>query len=76
MSPELPSEPGDKQELKPAPLSWKLTASQLAYISSVAQGDEKSATGQAVQEAMSWVAKAETSTPASEVCSVANPPNK
>jgi hypothetical protein len=64
----------DKQRPKPAPLSWKLTASQLAYISSVVHGDQSAATDSAVKDAMDWVAKAETSTPPSEVCTVANAP--
>lgn len=67
----IPQQLDDKQKPKPAPLSWKLTASQLAYISSVAQS---AATDHAVEDAMGWVAKAETSTPSSEVCSVTNAP--
>lgn len=67
----IPQQLDDKQKPKPAPLSWKLTASQLAYISSVAHG---AATDYAVKDAMRWVAIAETSTPSSEVCSVTNAP--
>jgi hypothetical protein len=70
----IPKQRDDKQKPKPAPLSWKLTASQLAYISSVAHGDRSAATDQAVKDAMGWVAMAETSTPSSEVCTVANAP--
>jgi hypothetical protein len=72
----IPQQLDDKQKPKPAPLSWKLTASQLAYISSVAHGDQSAATDQAVRDAMGWVAKAETSTPSSEVCTVANAPTQ
>lgn len=72
----IPQQLDDKQKPKPAPLSWKLTASQLAYISSVAHGDQSAATDQAVKDAMRWVAKAETSTPSSEVCTVANAPTR
>ena len=64
----------DKQKPKPAPLSWKLTASQLAYISSVADGDHGAATDHGVKDAIGWVAQAEKSTPAAEVCRVANAP--
>jgi hypothetical protein len=67
----IPQQLDDKQKPKPAPLSWKLTASQLAYISSV---DQSAATDKAVKDAMNWVAKAETSMPSSEVCTVANAP--
>ena len=70
----IPQQPDGQQRSKPAPLSWKLTASQLAYISSVAHGDQSAATDQAVKDATGWVAKAETSTPSSEVCNVANAP--
>jgi hypothetical protein len=70
----IPQQPDDKSKPKPAPLSWKLTASQLAWISSVAHGDRSTATDLAVENAIDWVAKAETSTPSSEVCSVANAP--
>jgi hypothetical protein len=69
----IPRQPDGQQNSKPAPLSWKLTAGQLAYISSVAHGR---ATREAVKEAMDWVAKAETSTPSSEVCTVANAPTQ
>jgi hypothetical protein len=72
----IPQQRDDQQKPKPAPLSWKLTASQLAYISSVAHGDQSTATDQAVKNAMDWVAKAETSTPSSEVCNVANAPTQ
>ena len=72
----IPQQLDDKQKPKPAPLSWKLTASQLAYISSVVNGDQSAATDQAVKDAMDWVAKAETSTPSSEVCTVANAPTQ
>ena len=70
----IPQQVDDKHKPMPAPLSWKLTASQLAYISSWAQEDQRGATGKAVNDAMSWVAQAETSTPSSEVCSVSNAP--
>jgi hypothetical protein len=70
----IPQQLDDKQKPKPSPLSWKLTASQLAYISSVVHGDQSTATNLAVEDAMDWVAKAEKSTPHSEVCTVANPP--
>jgi hypothetical protein len=72
----IPQQLDDKQKPKPAPLSWKLTASQLAYISSVVHGDRSAATDRAVKDAMGWVAKAETSTPSSEVCNVANAPTQ
>ncbi|HEX4037947.1 MAG TPA: hypothetical protein VHX37_07810 [Acidobacteriaceae bacterium] len=72
----IPQQLDDQQKPKPAPLSWKLTASQLAYISSVVHGDRSAATDQSVRDAMGWVAKAETSTPSSEVCSVANAPTQ
>jgi hypothetical protein len=72
----IPQQLDDKQKPKPSPLSWKLTASQLAYISSVVHGDQSAATDQAVRDAMGWVAKAETSTPSSEVCAVANAPTQ
>ena len=72
----IPQQLDDKQKPKPAPLSWKLTASQLAYISSVVYGDQSAATDQAVKDAMGWVAKAETSTPSAEVCNVANAPTQ
>ena len=52
----IPQQLDDKQKPKPAPLSWKLTASQLAYISSVAHGDQ-SAKRTAVENAMDWVAR-------------------
>ncbi len=67
----IPQEIDDKNKPKRAPLSWKLTASQLNYISKVAQGDQST---EAVKNAMDWVATAETSTPSSEVCEVANAP--
>jgi hypothetical protein len=70
----IPQQYDENHKPKPAPLSWKLTASQLAYISSVAQGDQSTGTDQAVKDAMNWVAKAETSTPSSEVCDVMNAP--
>jgi hypothetical protein len=70
----IPQQRDEQQKPKPAPLSWKLTASELAYISSVAHGDQSKATDAAVTNAMDWVAKAETSTPSSEVCNVANAP--
>lgn len=70
----IPQQLDDKQKPKPAPLSWKLTASQLAYISSVVHGAQSGATDRAIKDAMAWVAKAETSTPSSEVCTVANAP--
>ncbi|HZL26669.1 MAG TPA: hypothetical protein VFC39_09075, partial [Acidobacteriaceae bacterium] len=66
----IPQQTDGKHKPLPAPLSWKLTASQLAYISSVAHGK----LSDPVKDAMSWVAKAETSTPPSEVCTVANAP--
>lgn len=72
----IPQQLDDKQKPEPAPLSWKLTANQLAYISSVAQGDQSYATDHAIKDAMGWVAKAETSTPSSEVCAVANAPTQ
>ena len=72
----IPQQLDDKKNPKPAPLSWKLTASQLAYISSVAHGKKSVATNQAVKVALEWVAKAETSTPPSEVCTVANAPTQ
>lgn len=72
----IPQQLDDKQRPKPAPLSWKLTASQLAYISSVADGKQSAATDRAVKDAMGWVAMAETSTPSSEVCTVANAPTQ
>lgn len=63
----------DNNKQKPAPLSWKLTASQFAWIYSVADANGKMSakTTEAVKYALDWVAKAETSTPASEVCNVA-----
>jgi hypothetical protein len=67
----IPQQTDDQQKPKPAPLSWKLTAAQLAYISSVAHGR---ATREAVEDSMDWVAKAEMSTPSPEVCTVANAP--
>jgi hypothetical protein len=70
----IPQQVDDKKKSMPAPLSWKLTASQLAYISSVAQEDQGGDTGKAVKDAMTWVAQAETSTPSSEVCSVSDAP--
>jgi hypothetical protein len=70
----IPQQLDDKKKAKPAPLSWKLTASQLAYISQVAQGEQPTATGQAVKDGLDWVAKAETSMPPSEVCAVTNAP--
>jgi hypothetical protein len=70
----IPQQPDDKNKPKPSPLSWKLTASQLAYISSMAHGNRATKTNQAVESAIDWVSKAETSTPLSEVCSVANAP--
>jgi Patatin-like phospholipase len=72
----IPQQPDGKQEMKPAPLSWKLTASQLAYISSVAHGERSTATDKAVNDSLGWVAKAETSTPSAEVCNVANAPTE
>lgn len=72
----IPPQLDDKQKPKPAPLSWKLTASQLAYISSVVHGDQSAATDLAVRDAIRWVGNAETSTPASEVCNVANAPTQ
>ncbi|HEY5330091.1 MAG TPA: hypothetical protein VIJ79_09425 [Acidobacteriaceae bacterium] len=66
----IPQQTDGKHKPLPAPLSWKLTASQLAYISSAAHGKLSGP----VKDAMSWVAKAETSTPPSEVCTVANAP--
>lgn len=70
----IPQQPDDKQKMKPSPLSWKLTASQLAWVSSVAHGDQAKETNLAAENAMDWVARAETSTPSSEVCTVANTP--
>jgi hypothetical protein len=70
----IPQQTDDKHKPKPAPLSWKLTASQLAYISSVANGE---ASDKAVKDAMGWVAMAETTESSklpSEVCSVSNAP--
>ncbi|MGA2534673.1 MAG: hypothetical protein ABSF53_01570 [Terracidiphilus sp.] len=74
----IPQQTDDKGKPKPSPLSWKLTASQLAYISSVAHGDQSADMdiNKAVEDAMGWVAKAETSTPSPEVCSVANAPTR
>ena len=72
----IPQQFDDRNKAKPAPLSWKLTASQLAYISSVAHGEQSDATNQAVKDALDWVAKAETSTPSSEVCNVTNAPTQ
>jgi hypothetical protein len=74
----IPQQFDDKGKAKPAPLSWKLTASQLAYISSIVHGGQSAPTGyavktdQAVENAIDWVATAEASTPSSEVCTVAN----
>ena len=70
----IPQQRDEQQRPKPAPLSWKLTASQLGYISSVAHGDRSLPTDKAVKDALDWTAKAETSIPLPEVCSVANAP--
>jgi hypothetical protein len=70
----IPQQPDDKQKMKPAPLSWKLTASQLAWISSVADGDQAKDTNLAIENAIDWIARAESSTPPSDVCVVANAP--
>ena len=70
----IPGQVDENGQAKPAPLSWKLTASQLAYISSVADGDEKTATGIAVKNALDWVVTAETSTLTPEVCNVSDAP--
>lgn len=74
----IPQQVDDKKKSLPAPLSWKLTASQLAYISSVTQEDQLGDTGKAVDDAMSWVAQAEKSTPMPplEACSVSNAPTR
>jgi hypothetical protein len=72
----IPQQLDDKKKPRSAPLSWKLTASQLAYISSVAHGEKSVLTDQAVKDALDWVVKAETSTPPSEVCTVANAPTQ
>jgi hypothetical protein len=67
----IPQELDDKGKAKAAPLSWKLTASQLAYISKTAQSE---AADEAVKNAIGWVGMAETATPSPEVCTVANAP--
>ncbi len=70
----IPQQVDAKNKARPSPLSWKLTASQLAYISSVAKGSQSTVTSQAVKDALHWIGEAETSTPSSEVCTVANAP--
>jgi hypothetical protein len=62
----IPQQVDGNHHAKPAPLSWKLTASQLAYISSVAnrqkpdaedtlEKSESYATDVAVKDALQWV---------------------
>ena len=82
----IPQQLDDNGNAKPAPLSWKLTAGQLAYISSVANGDRLAAadqnvkaamgkTNSAVTDAMNWVETAEKpDLPSPEVCRVSNGP--
>jgi len=78
----IPQQPYGNNKLKSAPLSWKLTASQLAWISSVANGDQSHGdpshgivgTDQAVSDAMGWLVKAEADKQSSDVCSVSDAP--
>jgi hypothetical protein len=86
----IPEQPYGKDKLRPSPLSWKLTAGELSYISAVANGDPLAATDKrikdamdatdnAVEDGMGWVATAETKTSKelpSDVCSVSNAPSK
>ena len=74
----IPLEPNEENKTKASPLSWKLTASQLAYITSVASGKDAE---WAVENAMQWVRDVEKSAQTSEplpaeTCTVYSPPER